>query len=104
MSERFVTIILAIGVAFGILPSTNPNLLSAQLINTTGTATSVSDSFHEFFGVNFGFNPPNGQGPGSRVVGLNRFGQFAPGISFNQGSFQGTVPTFGGFNPATATT
>ncbi|MEQ1905013.1 MAG: hypothetical protein ABL888_12570 [Pirellulaceae bacterium] len=64
--------------------------------------TGYSDSFYENFGVNFNFRLPgggNGFGGGSRVVGLLPNGQFAPNISFTQGSAGGAIPPFGGFDP-----
>lgn len=55
----------------------------AQQVQVTTPLTSVTDSFYENIGVNWGFqrSGPNG------------------GFSFNFGSPNSTAPAFGGFNP-----
>lgn len=74
--------------------------LVAQQINVSTPFVGASDSFHENFGVNFGFSIPGGSGPGSRVVGYNGFG-ITPNIGFSQNSFGSAIPAFGGFTPGT---
>ena len=74
--------------------------LPGQQINVGTPFSTVSDSFFESFGVNFGFSIPGGHGPGSRVVGYNGLG-VTPNINFSQGSFGSTIPAFGGYSPNT---
>lgn len=76
----------------------------AQNINVSTPFTSVSDSFYENFGVNFGFAIPGGRGNGSRVVGLGPRGQLRPNLVFSQNGFGGTIPPFGGYSPNSGAT
>jgi hypothetical protein len=71
--------------------------LDAQNINVATPTTSISDSFHENHGVNFGFSIPGGRGNGSRVVGLSPTGQILPNLMFTQGAGVGSA--FGGYDP-----
>ncbi len=74
----------------------------SQQIQVGTPFTTHNDSFYENFGVNFGFRLPgggNGFEGGSRIVGLLPNGQFAPNITFSQGSAGGAIPPFGGFDP-----
>ncbi len=75
----------------------------AQFIRVETPLTSVSDSYFERMGVDFGFNFRGGQGNGSRVVGLLPNGQLNPtgDIVFSQNSVGSAVPPFGGFDPNT---
>lgn len=70
-----------------------------QNINVSTPFTSVSDSYHENLGVNFGFAIPGGRGSGSRVVGLGPQGQLRPNLVFFQNGSGGTIPPFGGYSP-----
>ena len=74
--------------------------LSAQNITISNPTTSISDSFHENLGVNFGFGIPGGRGSGSRVVGLSPTGQLMPNLIFSQGP--GVAPVYGGYDPNAA--
>ena len=90
-----------ISINFLLLLFISVNSDMAAFSQQTNVATpfgSVSDSFHENLGVNFGFSIPGGQGPGSRVVGYNGFG-ITPNIHFTQGGFGSTIPAFGGYSP-----
>lgn len=71
----------------------------AQMINVGTPFNSVSDSYFERNGVNFGFSLPGGRGNGSRVVGLNPLGMITPNINFTQNGFGSAVPPFGGYDP-----
>lgn len=71
---------------------------SGQTINVSTPLTSVSDSFYENFGVNFGFGLRGGVGGGSRVVGLSPQGQRLPYLFFQNGA-GGVNPPFGGYSP-----
>lgn len=62
---------------------------SQTQIHTANRGTSVTDSFHEYTGVNWGLNFGNPNGSGSRTFGGFQFG--APAI-----------PPFGGYNPNSA--
>lgn len=73
----------------------------AQQIFVETPNTTVSDSFYENLGVDFGFSLGGGDpnGTGSRVVGLNPFGQPLGQIVFSQGGAGSAIPPFGGFDP-----
>ena len=71
----------------------------AQQIFVETPSTTVSDSFFENTGVNFGFSLPGGQGNGSRVVGLDALGRPLGNVTFSQGSAGSALPPFGGFDP-----
>ena len=73
----------------------------AQQIFVETPNTNVSDSFFENLGVDFGFSLGGGDpnGTGSRVVGLNPFGQPLGQIVFSQGGAGSAIPPFGGFDP-----
>ena len=73
----------------------------AQQIFVETPSTNVSDSFFENLGVDFGFSLGGGDpnGTGSRVVGLNPFGQPLGQIVFSQGGANSAIPPFGGFDP-----
>ncbi|MDP6554168.1 MAG: hypothetical protein QGF59_32285 [Pirellulaceae bacterium] len=58
----------------------------AQQVYVSTPSVNMSDSFYEWFGIDWGFQ--------SR----HRNGNFF----FNRGSSQGTIPRFGGFDPASA--
>jgi hypothetical protein len=73
-------------------------VLFAQQIAVSTPFNSVSDSFFERQGVNFGFSFPGGRGPGSRIVGYGP-GGIQPNISFGQGGFGAAIPPFGGYDP-----
>ena len=76
---------------------------------------TLSDSFFERIGVDFDFNIDTnvtlaqataaaGPGGSSVTIGNSTNGLNATDIVFNQGSFASAVPSFGGFNPASAAT
>ena len=67
----------------------------SQNINVTTPFQSVSDSYFENFGVNFGFSIPGGRGHGSRGVGLSPTGRLTPNLTFSQ-NLGGGVPGGGG--------
>ena len=92
---------LVLSLASIVLPTVAAN---GQMINTSMPFTTVSDSFYENHGVNFGFTLPGGRGNGSRIVGLDALGNQPPNLSFSQGGSSAATPVFGGYNPATAGT
>jgi len=76
---------------------------------------TLSDSFFERIGVDFDFNIDTnvtlaqataaaGPGGSSVTIGNSANGLNATDLVFNQGSFGAVVPSFGGFNPASAAT
>ncbi len=71
----------------------------AQQIGVTTPFNSVSDSYYENMGVNFGFSLPGGQGPGSRLVGHLGNGVLSRNVNFFQGSAASAIPQFGGYDP-----
>ncbi len=71
----------------------------AQMINVGTPFNTVTDSYYERNGVNFGFSIPGGQGSGSRIVGLNPLGMVTPNINFSQNGFGSAIPPFGGYDP-----
>ncbi|HMO15315.1 MAG TPA: hypothetical protein PKD64_10495 [Pirellulaceae bacterium] len=71
----------------------------AQMIQTSTPFTTVSDSYYENFGVNFGFQLNGGRGAGSRIVGLGPGGNILPNVTFTQGGAASAIPPFGGFDP-----
>ena len=77
---------------------------SGQMIDVGTPTYGFGNSWYERQGVGFGFSLPGGQWGGSRVVGLLPNGQFTPNgqLQFTQGSFGGTLPMFGGYDPNTA--
>lgn len=83
-------------IVFAVLP-VNGTLVAQQIAIST-PFNSISDSYYERQGVNFGFSLPGGQGPGSRIVGFGP-GGVMPNIGFNQGGFGAAVPPFGGYDP-----
>lgn len=78
--------------------------ISAQMIEVGAPMNGFGSSWYERQGVGFGFSLPGGQWGGSRVVGLLPNGQFTPNghLQFTQGSFGGTLPMFGGYDPNAA--
>ncbi|MEM7457327.1 MAG: hypothetical protein AAF456_23530 [Planctomycetota bacterium] len=78
--------------------------LSAQPVIAQGIVvstpfTGISDSYYERMGVNFGFSfPAAANTNGSRIVGFGP-GGIQPNVAFSQGSFGGTAPQIGGYNP-----
>lgn len=95
-STKFLSLGSLLGLVFGLIPTPE---LSGQMINVGTPFNSVSDSFYERNGVNFGFSIPGGRGNGSRIVGLNPQGMITPNINFNQNGFGSAVPAFGGYDP-----
>lgn len=89
---------LAWGIAWACLDARG---LYGQQIGVTSPYTTTSNSWHERFGVGFGFQLPAGQGPGSRVVGWNG-SQTMPWLTFQQGGNRSAIPPFGGYDPNTA--
>ena len=79
-------------------------IASAQMIEVGTPIYGFGNSWYERQGVGFGFSLPGGQWGGSRVVGLLPNGQFTPNgqLQFTQGSFGGTLPMFGGYDPNAA--
>jgi len=75
-----------------------------QMIDVGTPMNGFGSSWYERHGVGFGFSLPGGQWGGSRVIGLLPNGQFTPHgqLQFNQGSFGGTLPPFGGYDPNAA--
>lgn len=76
--------VLLIGTAvllFGHVP-----LTFGQQVHVATPIVNISDSFYESFGIDWGYRSwgPNG------------------GFFFNRGGSQGTIPPFGGFDPASA--
>lgn len=69
-----------------LLGISSATVTAQPMINTNNQRTSVSDSFYEYNGVNWGFNFGNPNGNGSRSFGGFSFG--APAI-----------PPFGGYSP-----
>lgn len=79
-------------------------IATAQMIDVGTPTYGFGNSWYERHGVDFGFSLPGGQWGGSRVVGLLPNGQFTPNgqLQFTQGSFGGTLPIFGGYDPNAA--
>lgn len=77
--------------------------LFAQQVNIKTPFVTTNDDFFERIGTNFGFNLRGGDpnGSGSRIVGLDPFGNATPNgdIQFRQNSFGSAIPPFGGYDP-----
>ncbi len=87
-------------VAGGVIAcSLQSGLLPAQMIQTSTPFNTVTESFNQRMGVDFGFQLQGGQGSGSRTVGLLPGGVLSPNIAFRQGGVTSAVPQFGGFDP-----
>ena len=98
MTINLQGILLALCVV-AVSGSSKPGPAIAQNVNVSTPLTSVSDSYYENFGVNFGFSIPGGRGNGSRIVGLGPQGQLMPNLVFFQNGSGGTIPPFGGYTP-----
>ncbi|QDU96158.1 hypothetical protein [Lignipirellula cremea] len=75
---------------------------SAQQINISTPYVQANDSFYENIGGNFNFFfGGGGGGSGSRIVGIDPFGNLIMGgaIPFTQNSAGSAIPPFGGYNP-----
>ena len=79
MTRRLLTVI-------ALLPVLHVSPVVAQQVYVSAPSINMSDSFYEWFGIDWGYQ--------SR----GRHGSFF----FNRGSSQGTIPRFGGFDPASA--
>lgn len=75
-----------------------------QMIDIGTPMYGFGNSWYERQGVGFGFSLPGGHWGSSRVVGLLPNGQLTPNgqLQFTQGSFGGTLPPFGGYDPNAA--
>lgn len=76
---------MAAAVAVALLPLL-PSPVWAQQVTSTVPGYRVGDSFHELFGLHWGFRMG---GPGG-------------GVFFDNGGFGGAAPAFGGFDPNSA--
>ena len=99
LAAALATILCCSQCEIGLLTPVGP--LAAQQIGISTPFTTVSDSYYERMGVNFGFSLPGGRGPGSRIVGLMPNGQFTPNgnLIFRQGGAGSAIPPFGGYDP-----
>lgn len=93
--QRFGQLLLLV-----LWPTAQPALGQMTQIGTP--LSGFGNSWHECYGVNFGWNLSGGNwGQGSNIVGLLPGGGFTPGshLQFTQGGWGSAIPPFGGYDP-----